>query len=471
MLLAAWSVLCGDHRMLVPLVVAAHVLRPDPRALPRRSAWGWSCSASARSALQIWHARRDVERRGPPGAACAWSVGVGVVLWLPPVADQLTQHAGQHPPAASTTSARRPRRRSASARASASPCATSTCGPGSAASSSGPAASSTPPRPIAGGVVTLVVWVVAAVVAWRIGSPGAARAARRRRRRAAPRRRLDGPHLRAPVVLPDAVGVGRHDRARRSPSLVGAGGVAAPPAGRPRRQRPADRSRPWRRAAVAVVVSVASTVAFADAEHPEERLSTAVGALAGPTYDAVVDGVGAATGADGRYLVRWSDAADIGSPGFGLLDELERRGLDVAADEFFHVPVTDHRVRARGPRPTPRSTSPPAATSSAGGPCPTPSRSPRTTPAPTPSGPSTTRCGPRFVERLPAEGLGELVAARRHQPVRHLRRHPAVGRRPGRPRPTSSSSASRWSCSSPRRPPTTIPTRCDRTGGTLMDLP
>ena len=45
--------------------------------------------------------------------------------------------------------------------------------------------------------------------------------------------------------------------------------------------------------------------------------------------------------------MRWSDAADIGSPGFGLLDELERRGLDVAADEFFHVPVTDHRTRPR----------------------------------------------------------------------------------------------------------------------------
>ena len=57
--------------------------------------------------------------------------------------------------------------------------------------------------------------------------------------------------------------------------------------------------------------------------------------------------VGAATGIDGAYQVRWSDAADIGSPGFGLLNELERQGLDVAADEFFHVPVTDHRVRPR----------------------------------------------------------------------------------------------------------------------------
>jgi hypothetical protein len=100
-------------------------------------------------------------------------------------------------------------------------------------------------------------------------------------------------------------------------------------------------------AGVAVITSLATAVAFADAHHPEERLSNAVGSLAGPTYDAVVDGVGAATGPDGRYVVRWSDAADIGSPGFGLLNELERRGLDVFADEYFHVPVTDHRV---GPR-------------------------------------------------------------------------------------------------------------------------
>ena len=54
-----------------------------------------------------------------------------------------------------------------------------------------------------------------------------------------------------------------------------------------------------------------------------------------------------ATGVDGRYIVRWSDAADIGSPGFGLLDELERRGLDVAADEYFRVQVTGHRARPR----------------------------------------------------------------------------------------------------------------------------
>jgi hypothetical protein len=98
---------------------------------------------------------------------------------------------------------------------------------------------------------------------------------------------------------------------------------------------------------VLATTTLASAVTFADAEVPEQRLSRAVGAVAAPTYDAIVAGVGDAVGPDGRYQVRWSDAADIGSPGFGLLDELERRGLDVATDEFFHVPVTDHRVRER----------------------------------------------------------------------------------------------------------------------------
>ena len=93
--------------------------------------------------------------------------------------------------------------------------------------------------------------------------------------------------------------------------------------------------------------TIASTLTFASADVPEERLSVAVEALAGPTYDAIAEGDGAANGVEGAYQVRWSDAADIGSPGFGLLNELERRGLDVAADEFFHVPVTDHRVRPR----------------------------------------------------------------------------------------------------------------------------
>jgi len=97
--------------------------------------------------------------------------------------------------------------------------------------------------------------------------------------------------------------------------------------------------------AVGLVATVSSTVSFADADVPERRLSDAVEALADPTYEAVMAGVGAAAGPDATYRVRWSDAADIGSPGFGLLDELERMGLDVTADPYFHIPATERRTR------------------------------------------------------------------------------------------------------------------------------
>ena len=181
------------------------------------------------------------------------------------------------------------------------------------------------------GAVTLVVWVVAAVVAWRHGPPalrslhvvvGVGLAARRR---------VDGPDLRAAVVLPHAVGLGRDGIAGSAPCCgqLSSGCAASARTGtlRTASAYAGAGSSPWSSS-----VADRSRVRC-DAEHPEERLSAAVGALAGPTYDAVVDAVGEATGADGRYLVRWSDAADIGSPGYGLLDELERRGLDVAADD------------------------------------------------------------------------------------------------------------------------------------------
>src|SRR5690606_16387596 len=57
--------------------------------------------------------------------------------------------------------------------------------------------------------------------------------------------------------------LGRGERVRWGPTLAGAAAV------------------------LAGLASLASAGQFADAEHPEERLSKAVGALAAPTYDAV----------------------------------------------------------------------------------------------------------------------------------------------------------------------------------------
>ena len=129
--------------------------------------------------------------------------------------------------------------------------------------------------------------------------------------------------------------------------MDGARLVAAPPA-RPGR-RPRRRSPRVAAGAVAVVVSLASAVAFAARRAPRGAARARPSArLAGPTYDAVVAGVGAATGR-GRRATSCAGATPPTSavPGFGLLDELERRGLDVAADEYFQVPATEHRTRPR----------------------------------------------------------------------------------------------------------------------------
>jgi hypothetical protein len=95
---------------------------------------------------------------------------------------------------------------------------------------------------------------------------------------------------------------------------------------------------------VAVVASLATTVAAFDTDHPEERLGATVGELVAPTADALRDGVGPATGPGGRYVVKWTDAAFFGSQGYTLISELERVGLDVGAYATWSVPVTAHRV-------------------------------------------------------------------------------------------------------------------------------
>jgi hypothetical protein len=326
-LLAAWAVLAGDDIALVPLVVAAtYCAQTHVPYLPLGVGMvvlGLGAAALRRS----WR-------------AIGWSVGAGVVLWLPPIADQirnspgnireLVDHFGSPPePAIGLGDGIRIMLRHLDATALVTRHLTGT-------------GQFVDDAAAWRGAIVLAVWVVAAVIAVRIG-PRALRAMH--------------------VVVGVAIGLGILSTARIfgrpwyyltlwawGTTMLTLGAILWTALEVWRARRPAvELQRPVTvaAAAVAVVATIASTVAFADAHHPEERLSRAVGALAGPTYDAVVAGTGAATGKDGRYLVRWSDAADIGSPGFGLVDELERRGLDVGADEYFRVQVTAHRARPR----------------------------------------------------------------------------------------------------------------------------
>ena len=96
--------------------------------------------------------------------------------------------------------------------------------------------------------------------------------------------------------------------------------------------------------ALAVVMSAVTTVQAVDVEPPATDLSASLGGVLPSTVAALERGDGAATGPDGRYVVIWSDAVYFGSPGYGLVSELQRAGFDAKAATPWHVPITDHRA-------------------------------------------------------------------------------------------------------------------------------
>ena len=96
--------------------------------------------------------------------------------------------------------------------------------------------------------------------------------------------------------------------------------------------------------ALAVVLSAVTTVQAVEVEPPASDLSASLGGVLPSTVAALERGDGAATGPDGRYVVIWSDAVYFGSPGYGLVSELQRAGFDAKAATPWHVPITDHRA-------------------------------------------------------------------------------------------------------------------------------
>jgi uncharacterized membrane protein len=97
-------------------------------------------------------------------------------------------------------------------------------------------------------------------------------------------------------------------------------------------------------AIVGVGSSAALTVEAFGAQVPEQHLSDTLREITDPTADALRSGLGAAVGKDGTYVVTWNDARYFGSQGYGLVDELERRGFDVGVPFTWRVPVTVQRV-------------------------------------------------------------------------------------------------------------------------------
>jgi hypothetical protein len=93
--------------------------------------------------------------------------------------------------------------------------------------------------------------------------------------------------------------------------------------------------------AIVAVSTVAFGVHAARAERPAPTLSDTLGRLVPPTATALA---GEPAGRGGPYLVTWYDPISIGAQGFGLLNELERRGFHVGARQLFTAGVRAHRV-------------------------------------------------------------------------------------------------------------------------------
>ena len=100
-----------------------------------------------------------------------------------------------------------------------------------------------------------------------------------------------------------------------------------------------------------VVVLVAVTAKFTyDSAFVEPPAAEESAVLAEVTPELVAElrsGDLPGGGEDGRYLVRWGeDALAIGSQGFGFLLELERQGFDVGVVQAHATGAVEHRVRS-----------------------------------------------------------------------------------------------------------------------------
>jgi hypothetical protein len=104
------------------------------------------------------------------------------------------------------------------------------------------------------------------------------------------------------------------------------------------------RNAPRALGGLAALLLIVFTVETFGAEPPEPHLSETLGELIEPTMLGLASGAGAATDLSGSYQVTWSDAMHFGSQGYGLISELERRGVDAGAAYTWRVPVTPHRV-------------------------------------------------------------------------------------------------------------------------------
>lgn len=343
-LVALWAVLCDDLAMM-PVAVFAASFCMQTHISYLGLVGGFGVVAAVWVALRAFRLRDD---RPALRRLLRWSaiaLGLAVVLWLPPLIDQITGSPGnasivldhfRHPDEDPIGAGR---------------------GGELFAVHLNPWRLVAGQQGISGSVLPAVAlvaaWAVAAVVAWRL--PGGD---------AAPQRRL---LVRLHAVIAVALVLGLVSSTRILGFVwhyltlwawsvnmlivlaVGWTAVAAVAARAPGSSRPAAARTGL---GLVGVVLVAWTAMFAvdavDAEPTQANYSAMVGEFTAAVTDAIDAGAVEGGGPDGRYLITWTDGVNLGSTGFGLLDEMERRGYDVGIIGVHGPGARPHRVMPAG---------------------------------------------------------------------------------------------------------------------------
>lgn len=328
-LLCLWSVLCKDLAMAPVAVFAASMA-----AQTHVPYLGLSLGLFA--FVAAWLAVDAVRHADHRRALLRWGAIAGallVLLWSPLVIDQLTNEPGNltmlknhftDPPAEEGPPIGVGRGLELALRHLD---VTGFIGDGGDSLGSLARSSGEPGGSIVPGAVVLAVWIAAATIAWRrrhqVLVPLHALVAMSLLLGAFSMSRIFGKvwyylmlwawgtlALLCVAVLWTFLDVLDDDRARRA--VVGAG------------------------AAVAVIASLVLVRTAVGLDPPAPQLSAALASVVPAAAD-VLD-------RDDRYLVTWDDGFYIGSQGYGVVNDLERRGFDVGVPNTWRVPVTRHRV-------------------------------------------------------------------------------------------------------------------------------
>lgn len=347
-LLATWAVFCGDHAMLVPLVVAASFAAQTH--IPYLLMAGGLGLAAIGVVLWRWQRTpRDGSHSGrsrPPTAVLA-TVGAFALLWVAPLADQMRRDPGNikrlldhfgspsEEPIGMAAGFRLLLRHLD---------VVNGFGRMLTGNERFLEAGMDPDGPIWAGSLVLALWVGAAFVSRRLDH--------------APLRQM---HVVITIVLILSLfSMSRIFGLRWfyltlwawTTTLLVLVAIAWTAISWWRTNRPSAASIVSQRnlSAVASATALACTISMIvlapSTDHPEEYLGDTLGELVGPTVAALEAGVGEATGRNGTYVVAWDDAYFFGSQAFGLIGELERAGLDARTYDFWAVPITPSRTIA-----------------------------------------------------------------------------------------------------------------------------